>query len=196
MLSASGNSVVAHRSATVRFALMGVELVHSFYLLDDIPIKEKIILGMDFLVEHEACIDMAASSITFKIPGAGVKDGMRTPSRTYTLETRSAVELQPRQSLCVLLTPVARSIPPTSAGYVSPHATLPDGCLIWHGVYEQRDRHFFVWVTNATDELVTLQARKTVAVWQPDDEGEIRLADGLVESQKGGGRGPAGLVHT
>jgi hypothetical protein len=51
-------------------------------------------------------------------------------------------------------------------------------------VYEQRDRQFLVWITNANNELVTLQARKTVAVWQPDDEGEIRLADGLVERAK------------
>ena len=57
LLSASGGIVKVNRSASLTFHVDGVPIYHAFYLMDTMPMPQKILLGMDFVIEHGLCID-------------------------------------------------------------------------------------------------------------------------------------------
>jgi hypothetical protein len=49
LTAASGNAIKLTQSTHLTFQIGETDVSHSFYLLDSLPIAEKMILGMDFL---------------------------------------------------------------------------------------------------------------------------------------------------
>jgi hypothetical protein len=185
LLSASGDTIVARQSATLSFELAHSTLEHSMYLIDKFPITEKIILGMDFLVKHEARIDIAASSIELNSRQSPTQNTEADNLQCYSLVSDSEIRLEPRSTVGIYLTPVSEMHHNGRDGHVTPDNTLPDACIIWQGIHSQQEGRIRVWVTNLSENTVTIPPRKAVATWQPDFEGEIHLADKLVSKAKG-----------
>src|SRR3954471_17856654 len=98
LMSASGNTIDVRNYAELRFKIAETSIKHKFYLMDNMPIPEKIILGMDFLMKHVACIDVAASEITFKCANE-----VRPDEPGKSLTTQASIHLKPRQTQNVLL---------------------------------------------------------------------------------------------
>jgi hypothetical protein len=60
LTAASGNAIKLTQSTHLTFQIGETDVSHSFYLLDSLPIAEKMILGMDFLVKPGLMLLMAA----------------------------------------------------------------------------------------------------------------------------------------
>ena len=172
LLSASGGVVKVNRSANLTFQVDGVQIKHSFYLMDTVPMPQKVLLGMDFIVEHGVCIDAPNDTISIMSPKYS------TPSDTFALTSKEDITLQALQTCCVSLSSPNGLRPAQPLGYVYPDNALPDGCILWHGVHQLQDTTQ-VWLTNATDRDITISNSTPIAWAEPDTSGEISRADRL-----------------
>ena len=118
LTAASGNAIKLTQSTHLTFQIGETDVSHSFYLLDSLPIAEKMILGMDFLVKHQAWIDVADGSITLR--------QVTTDNSRLRCLLAEDVRLHPGMALCVALG--AEDIP--DCGYLQGVDDLPDGCLL------------------------------------------------------------------
>jgi hypothetical protein len=144
--------------------------------MDTMPMPQKILLGMDFVIEHGLCIDAPNDTIC-----------ITTPKSKAALDNlpRLAMEnitLHPYQSHCVSLAfPSSLSITHTS-GYIYPDNALPDGCILWHGVYALQHAGARVWLTNVLDKPIIVNSNTPLAWAELDSSGEILRADRLREA--------------
>jgi len=161
-----------NRSASLTLQVDGVQIKHSFYLMDTVPMPQKVLLGMDFIVEHGVCIDAPNDTISIMSPKYS------TPSDTFALTSKEDITLQALQTCCVSLSSPNGLRPAQPLGYVYPDNALPDGCILWHGVHQLQDTTQ-VWLTNATDRDITISNSTPIAWAEPDTSGEISRADRL-----------------
>ena len=177
LTAASGNAIKLTQSTHLTFQIGETDVSHSFYLLDSLPIAEKMILGMDFLVKHQAWIDVADGSITLR----------QVPTDNSRLRCLLAedVRLHPGMALCVALVAEPHLDIP-DCGYLQGVDDLPDGCLLWHGVQQRRNGQVSAYVSNQSSHDITLKASTQVAWWEPDVHGEVAMGDRLVAAAQRG----------
>ena len=65
-------------------------ITHCFYVIDSIPIDQKIILGMDFLTDHLASIDIPKREVTL--------DNLQC-KQVYAVERRIVYDF-PQEKFC------------------------------------------------------------------------------------------------
>ena len=177
LTAASGNAIKLTQSTHLTFQIGETDVSHSFYLLDSLPIAEKMILGMDFLVKHQAWIDVADGSITLR--------QVTTDNSRLRCLLAVDVRLHPGMALCVALVAEPHLDTP-DCGYLQGVDDLPDGCLLWHGVQQRRNGQVSAYVSNQSSHDITLKASTQVAWWEPDVHGEVAMGDRLVAAAQRG----------
>ena len=132
---------------------------------------QKILLGMDFVIEHGLCIDAPNDTICITTPKT------KAALDNLPLLAMENITLHPYQSHCVSLAfPSSLSITHTS-GYIYPDNALPDGCILWHGVYALQHAGARVWLTNVLDKPIIVNNNTPLAWAELDSSGEILRAD-------------------
>ena len=169
LTAASGNAIALNQSAHLAFRAGDTDVSHSFYLIDSLPIAEQLILGMDFLVKHQACIDVADNSIQLH-------------SKLRCL-LAADLQLRPGAVLCMALM-ADPHVDTAKCGYLQGADDLPSGCILWHGVQERHNGQVSAYISNQSEDDITLKAATQVAWWEPDVHGEIAMGDRLVEIAK------------
>ena len=157
------------------FIVANLQVTHCFYVLDSLPIEQKIILGMDFLTNHHACINICKREITLEQP-------ISQPLLSCKLQHH--VRIPPRKNLRVNLLVDNAAENACSSGYLHSVKNLPDGCIVWHGVQEQKDSQIVTYISNQSDKNIEFEPHTQLAWWEPDIHGEIRSGDTLVSKAK------------
>jgi hypothetical protein len=133
--------------------------------------EQKILLGMDFMIGHGVCIDMAKGTISITTP---------EPTQPSTLCSRTSITLQPQETFCFTLTSADNQS--HAAILVHPDKSLEDGCMLWQGVYSMQQGKTRTWLTNVSGHVLRIQEGTPIAHWEPDSSGEIAMADRLYSS--------------
>ena len=117
-------------------------ITHCFYVIDSIPIDQKIILGMDFLTDHLASIDIPKREVTLD----------KSPMQAgICCRAQDRLRLPPRKILRINLLAQSSVEPTCKVGYLHSVNNLPDGCIVWHGVQERRNDHIATYISNQSD---------------------------------------------
>jgi len=101
--------------------------------MDNLAMDEKVVLGMDFLVEYGVFIDMGSNTVT--IPRL---NNHRPWSSVMELTQDASICIDPHKTATVMLLPLDKAQLPNlnTIGYVYPHKALPEGIVLWHGVQQ------------------------------------------------------------
>ena len=180
LLTASGSSITAKRSATLNFRIANVDITHCFYVIDSLPISEQIILGMDFLTRHGVCINFAENIITLSEDNHSANQ----QAVDVSLLTMEDITLPAHKTKCVLLAAQNALHGAAMDGYLSQHNRLPDGCMLWHGIQTLQNGKAKVFLSNTTSYDINIKSATPIAVWEPDTHDEIHVADHIVTTAR------------
>lgn len=176
LLTASGNTIDSCNSATLTFKIADTNFSHCFYIMNKLPIAEKLILGMDFLLHYGVCLDMASGLITFAEPC------FPRDMRNISLFAIQDLTLPAHTTTRVLLKMNFNFQPMAAEGYLSGDKHLPDECFLWHGVQTLRDGQTSAFVTNISAKDIRIKATTPIATWEADECKEIYFADHIVQT--------------
>ena len=180
LLTASGSSITAKRSATLNFRIANVDITHCFYVIDSLPISEQIILGMDFLTRHGVCINFADNIITLSEDNHSANQ----QAVDVSLLTMEDITLPAHKTKCVLLAAQNALHGAAMDGYLAQHNKLPDGCMLWHGIQTLENGKAKVFLSNTTSYDINIKSATPIAVWEPDTHDEIHVADHIVTTAR------------
>ena len=106
------------RSSNVSFQFDGILVSHCLYVMDNLAMDEKVVLGMDFLVEYGVFIDMGSNTVT--IPRL---NNHRPWSSVMELTQDASICIDPHKTATVMLLPLDKAQLPNlnTIGYVHAH---------------------------------------------------------------------------
>jgi hypothetical protein len=171
LTAASGATISLTHMTELDLRVADSFIKHPFYIVDHIPIEQDIILGMDFLTIHQASIDIPSRQVALATP---------SPQLGLRCRLQRDVSLTPGQILRVALLTDPSVNPMSTVGYLHSVESLPDGCIMWHGVQECHNGQIIAHISNQSEQNIEFKEHTQLAWWQPDTHGEIASGDRLV----------------